>query len=103
MTAPITDFTRLASTLEALSSAAEQGDWEQMTTLQAQQEQLLDTIRQRPNTPRDRSQAAALAPLIERALASIRAAQPHIDALRQRTKSEMAGTNNHRKVSQSYR
>ncbi|TVO59904.1 flagellar protein FliT [Denitromonas ohlonensis] len=103
MTAPITDFTRLAATLEALSSAAEKGDWEQMSTLQTQQEQLLETIRQRPRAPQDRSQTAALAALIERALASIRAAQPHIDTLRQHTKNEMAGTNNHRKLSQSYR
>lgn len=102
-TAPITDFTRLATTLEALSTAAEKGDWEQMAALQAEQEQLLAHIRQRPGAGADRSNAAALAGLIQRALAGIRAAQPHIDSLRQCATREMADAVGQRKVSQSYR
>lgn len=100
---PITDFSRLANTLEALAAAAKQGDWAQMGSLQLEQEQLLERIRQRPANPADRSQAAALAGLIERALAGIRAAQPHIDALRQRTEHDMAGMQTERKVAQHYR
>ncbi|WP_323003382.1 flagellar protein FliT [Denitromonas sp.] len=100
---PLSDFSRLATTLEAIAAAAEQGDWEQMGTLQVQQEQLLERIRQRPAGPADRSQAAALAGLIERALAGIRAAQPHIDALRRQTENDMSGTQTERKVAQHYR
>ena len=100
---PLSDFSRLATTLEAIAAAAEQADWEQMGTLQVQQEQLLERIRQRPAGPADRSQAAALAGLIERALAGIRAAQPHIDALRRQTENDMSGTQTERKVAQHYR
>lgn len=100
---PLSDFTRLATTLEALAAAAEQGDWEQMGSLQVQHEQLLERIRQRPAGPADRSQAAALAGLIERALAGIRATQPHLDTLRQRAERDMAGMQTQKKVAQHYR
>ena len=101
--APITEFTRLATTLEALATAAEKGDWEQMAALQTEQEALLARIRARPDAGTDRSNAAAVAGLIQRALDGIRAAQPHIETLRQRTSREMADAIGQRKVSQSYR
>jgi len=97
------DYAQLASQLAELVDAARAGDIDRIERLGQAHQDVFQRIQAAGEDLRKRPDARLLATHIADALKSIKAATPHIEALRDQVQSDAAGTRMHRKVSQSYR
>jgi len=97
------DYARLASQLADLVDAARAGDIERIEHLSGAHDDVLKRIQAAGEDLRKRPDARLVASHIADALKSIKAATPHLEALRDKVRNDAAGTRMHRKVSESYR
>jgi hypothetical protein len=97
------DYALLASQLAELAEAARQGDMDRIEALRAAHEALMTRLQAHRADLRAHPDAGRIATDMSAALASIEAAMPLLETLRDKARGDADGARMQRKVSQSYR